>query len=277
LKNIPREPGLDGNDMKDACPPVIVLSGSGGGVPDLDAFRNGANDKTRFEVIGYHGWQRYVADQFSPEVLIADLAAEIATKVGDGPIRIIGISMGGHVGYAIALHLQAIGREIASICAIDSFMVTSSEPSAGWQGRALEQALDLLRGGRIGEFVRFLRSKFWRALARLAGGRLSLLLSFGQSRLLSHFDPIFEQEVSMRLLVRKLAPWIGALDQNPIALKSSAVLLRTRLTASDDAAWQRRCPNIRICEIPGRHDTLFEADNVAALREAFLAATADWR
>jgi thioesterase domain-containing protein len=261
--------------------PVIFLSGAGGGAPDLDAFRDGVDDTTRFEVIGYPGWQCYVADGFSAEALIADLAAQIVTKVQRGPIRIVGLSIGGHFGYAIGLHLQAMGHEIAGLCAIDSFMIASSEPSAGWKGRALEQGFELLRKRRIGEFAHFLRSKFWRALVRLAGSRLPGLLrgfsSSGRLPFVSAFDPMFEEELSMRLLVRETAPWIASLDQEPVALKAPAILLRTRMTASDDTAWRRRCPSMEIFEIAGQHRTLFEPENVGSLREAFVTATRDWR
>jgi thioesterase domain-containing protein len=267
--------------MMDASSPVIFLSGAGGGAPDLDAFRDGVNDMTRFEVIGYHGWRRYVADDFSAEVLIADLAAQIVAKVPRGPIRIVGLSIGGHFGYAIGLHLQAMGREIAGLCAIDSFMIASSAPSAGWKRRALEQGFELLRKRRVGEFMHFLRSKFWRALVRLAGSRLPGLIqrfsSSGRLPSVSAVDPMFEGELSMRLLVRKTAPWIGSIDREPVALKAPVALLRTRLTASDDAAWRRRCPNIEIFEIPGLHHSLFEPENVGSLREAFLTATRGWR
>ena len=74
-----------------------------------------------------------------------------------------------------------------------------------------------------------------------------------------------------------MAPWIASLDREPVELKAPAVLLRTGLTASDDPAWRRRCPSIKICEIPGEHHTLFEAENIGSLREAFLTATRDWR
>ena len=125
--------------MTDLSSPIIFLSGAGGGAPDLNVFREGAEDTTRFEVVGYPGWKRYVADGFSAEVLIADLVEEIATRVPQGPIRIVGLSIGGHFGYAAALRLQSMGREIAGFCAIDTFMIASSKPSAGWKGRALAQ------------------------------------------------------------------------------------------------------------------------------------------
>jgi thioesterase domain-containing protein len=267
--------------MMEPSSSVLFLPGAGGGAPDLEVFREGVQDATRFEVIGYPGWKRYVADGFSAEALIAELAAQIVAKVPHGPIRIIGLSIGGHFGYAIGLHLQAMGREITGLCAIDSFMIESSEPSTGWKGRALEQGFELLRKRRVGEFARFLRSKFWRALVRLAGSRLSSLMqrfsSSGRLPSVSAFDPMFEEELSMRLLVREVAPWLGSLDREPQALRIPAILLRTRLTAGDDAAWRRRCPNIEVVEIPGQHHTLFETENVGSLHQAFITATRDWR
>jgi hypothetical protein len=173
-----------------------------------------------------------------------------------------------------------MGRKIGGFCAIDTFMIASSKPSAGWKGRALAQALELLRGGRFGEFSRFLRSRFWRTLARLAGNRLPNLLQRilpYPSLSLSAFDPIFEEELSMRLLIQASAPWIAFLDRQPVALGAPAILLRTNLTAGDDAAWRSRCPNIKVFEVPGQHHSLFAAEYIASLRETFLTATRDWR
>ena len=265
----------------DPVNPVIVLPGAGGRAPDAATFRAGLDDVTRFETISYPGWRHYAASGFSGEALIADLATQIAARVPHGPIRIVGISIGGHFGYAAALHLQAIGREIAGFCAIDTFMISSSEPSAGWMGRSLERSLDLLRQRRIGEFTRFVRSLAWRAPLRLARGRLPSLLrgvaSFGRLPSALAFDPILEEEVSMRLLIRGTAPWLASLDREPVAMKSPTILLRTRFAAHDDAAWHRRCPNMEIYEIPGQHETLFDPENIGSLREAFVNATRDWR
>jgi pimeloyl-ACP methyl ester carboxylesterase len=266
--------------MMDISTTIIFLPGSGGGSPDFSVFRTGPDDATHFESIGYPDWRRSVADGFSAEVVIAELVAQIVRKVPRGPIHIIGLSLGGHFGYAAALRLQAMGREIAGLCVIDSFMF-ASKPSAGWKGRALVQGLELLRGHRFADFARFLRSKFWRGLVRLAGSRLPSLLqrfsSSGRPPSFSALDPVFEEELSMRLLIEAVAPWIASLDREPVPLKARAVLLRTRLTAIDDPVWLRRCPSIEISEISGRHDTLFEAENVGSLREAFLTATDDWR
>jgi thioesterase domain-containing protein len=265
--------------MTNLSPLVVFLSGAGGGTPDFSVFRYGAEDATRFEIIPYPNWERYVSDGFSAEVLIADLVEEIAKRVPQGPIRIIGLSIGGHFGYGAAIRLEAIGREVAGFCAIDTFMIASSKPSEGWKRRAFAQGLELLRGRRFGEFMLFLRSKFWRGLLRLVGGRLpSLLQGLSTSGGLPlGIDSIFEGELNMRLLIREAAPWIASLDRAPVPLKAPAVLLRTGPASNDELSWRRRCPDIKIYEIPGRHDTLFEAENIANLREVFITATRDWR
>ena len=116
--------------MTDSSSPVIFLSGAGGGAPDLNVFRQHPDDTTSFEVISYPGWKRYVADGFSAQVLIADLTEKIAARVPQGPIRIVGLSIGGHFGYAAALRLQSMGREIAGFCAIDTFMIASANRKA---------------------------------------------------------------------------------------------------------------------------------------------------
>jgi thioesterase domain-containing protein len=261
--------------------PIVFLPGAGGAAPNLSLLRAGPTDNTRYIPIRYPGWRRYVADDFSPEALIQELSEQIIAIVPSGPIALLGVSLGGHLCYAVALRLCALEREVAGICVIDSFMVSSAGPGRGWVGRALADALDLLRKRRHREFFRNIASKFWRALMRLAGGQLAgLLRRFARAKAGTtdaKCGSVFEIELSMRLLIRALAPWLAALDRDPAALPMPASLLRTGLTRDDDAAWRRRCPNIEIYEIPGGHQTLFDPENIDALRAAFRTATRSWR
>ena len=158
--------------MNTVSSPIIVLPGAGRESVDLTVFTDDPGDVARFRTIDYPGWRRYSETDFSAEAFIADLASQIASIVPQAPIRILGISIGGHFGYAAALHLQAIGREIAGFCAIDTFMVSSSAPRAGWKGRAAALGLRLLRERRINDLSTFLRSRLLRACLRLAGDRL---------------------------------------------------------------------------------------------------------
>jgi thioesterase domain-containing protein len=250
-------------------------------MPDIAALTTNQGIPIDLEPISYPGWPHYARRDFSADVLIDELVERIVVRVPIGPIRIIGMSIGGHFGYAAALRLQSKGRDISGFCAIDSFMISSAEPSAGWQTRAVAQVFDLIRKRRVLELMQFARSRFWRALFRLAGNRMPGLLRAathnGRLPAFSTIDPLFEPELNMRLLIRATAPWIASLDRDPIPLLSPAVLLRTRLTAGDDTAWRSRCPNIEIREIEGGHQTLFNPENVASLRAAFAMATRNWR
>jgi len=258
---------------------IAFLPGAGGDAPGLDVFRDGPDDPNQIEVIDYPGWRRYVTEGYSADALIDDLAFEIARRIPAGPIRIIGVSIGGHLGYAAGLRLRAQGREIAGLCAIDSTLIESSGPSAGWKRRALELALEQLRERRLGDLVRFMRSRFWRGLVRALGDRLPWMARRCSARLPLAFalDPVFEQELSMRLLIRTVAPWMASVDRNPVTLQAPAILLRTALAAGDDDAWRRRCPDINVFEIPGKHHTLFDAENVGTLHASFINATPNWR
>jgi thioesterase domain-containing protein len=254
--------------------PVIFLPGAGGGAPDFSVLRLAPDDELQFQTVGYPGWRRYVAEDFSALTLLTELTDEVVRRVPAGPIELLGMSLGGHFCYAIALELLARGREVAGVCLIDSFMVHSAGPGKGWMRRAVGDAFDLLRRGHIGEFLRHLLSKVYRAFLRLAGARLAGILRRRSSALT---DPVLESEISMRLLLRETAPWIASLDRDPRPLAVPVALVRTTLTAGDDAAWRRRCPAIRILEVSGGHHTLFEPEHVAGLRDAFNAARREWR
>ena len=83
--------------MTETLPPVLFLPGAGGIAPDLEALRSSPEDPTRFVTIQYPGWQRYVAQGYAAETLIEELATQIETEAPRGPIRMIGLSLGGHL------------------------------------------------------------------------------------------------------------------------------------------------------------------------------------
>jgi thioesterase domain-containing protein len=270
---------------------LVFLTGAGAGRGDWSrdaafravgaALKGRGEESIRLEPIKYPNWPRFLSGGFSMEILIAELVEQIVTKVPEGRVSIVGYSIGGHLGYACALRLQAIGREIAGFCAIDSAIITSSEPRPGWIGRHLEGALRLLHDGRFHELPTFLRTRFWRVQLRLllrgAPALIRILARSERGPALAALDPILEGELNGLLTAQEAAPWIASLERDPVAMNAPAVLLRTPETAGDDAAWQRRCPNIEIIEIDGNHTTLFQPENVGSFCEALLAGTHNWR
>jgi thioesterase domain-containing protein len=268
---------------------VVFLTGAGAGRGDWShdaAFRavgaslkRTAEEPIRLEAIAYPAWPRFLSGSFSMEILVSELVEQIVAKAPAGRVSIIGYSIGGHLGYICALRLQTIGREIGGFCAIDSAMITSSEPRPGWIGRHLEGALRQLQNGGLHELSTFLRIRFWRAQLRLllrAPRLLEMLARSPRAPALVALDPIFEGEVNGLLMAREAAPWVASIERDPVPMSASALLLRTRETASGDSAWRRRCPNIEVIEIGGTHTTLFEPEHVGSFSEALLTGTRDW-
>jgi thioesterase domain-containing protein len=255
----------------------VVLSGAGAGVPDLRAFAATPAEAARFAPLVYPGWQRYADEGFSAQALVHELADEIAGW--GGRVAILGVSLGGHLGYAVALRLQSLGAEVAGLCAVDSFLISSAKARPGAAGRHLAKLRALAQGGSLGRLGTLMRSLFWRTLLRLAGGRAAALARRrrGLFRALCAADPIFENELSMRLLIHATAPWLGELDRDPVPLPVRAAHLRTAGVAGSDRVWRARCPDIAIVEIPGNHENMLDPENFAGMRRAFASATRDWR
>jgi hypothetical protein len=139
----------------------------------------------------------------------------------------------------------------------------------------------LIREKRFVDFAKFIRSRLWRAMLRLLQDHfIGLLRSAKRSAWLQQvvaIDPLFEHELNMRLLIKSVAPGIAGLDCEPIALRTSAVLLRTALTSDSDEGWRQRCPQLEIVQITGNHETIFEPQSFSALSGAFSEATRNWQ
>lgn len=262
--------------MNISTPPVVMLSGAGGGSPSFEPFRAGFAEGTTFEVIRYPSWRRYLETVFCFDALIDELSDQIRDRIPEGPIQIVGLSLGGHLGYVIAAKLQEYGRDISSFCAVDAFTVHSTAPSAGWFKRTMVLCAGLLAKRNFAELALVIRTRFWRAVLRLCQARLinviRMLEAYGLADSLLKADPLLEGELNMRLLIQLTAPSLAIIDREPKILRTSAILLRTALTIDSDDSWRRRCPEIRICEIPGDHRTMLEARNVSAISRVFSAA-----
>jgi thioesterase domain-containing protein len=264
--------------MSAARLPIIVLPGAGGGAPDCAPFCNDESDRDRFIALRYPNWKTYVDADLTADALVDGLAAEIMHRLPGTSVVLLGHSIGGHFAYATALRLEDLGHSVAGVCIIDTGTITAAR-SARWKARLTSHAADLLRRGHLGALARLPRQLAWRGLFRLAGDRLPALARNYATPLhwMEAIDPAFAEELSMRLLIRITATSMRSLDEHPAHLRAPAVLLRTRVTASSDSVWRRRCPDVQIFDVPGNHETLFEVENIAGLRTAFLAATAGWR
>lgn len=254
----------------------FFLPGSGGGTPNLSVLNEGGAYPINFHPLEYPGWSEYVKSGFSPDDLISELSMNIESIAPVGPINIVGLSLGGHFAYLLALDLQKKGRRVDLVVAIDSFMVATAKPMPGWKRRATHEVALLILKGKIGGIVRFARSKMLRMFIRSLGDRLPAALNLisrinWASNMLS-YDKVLRQELDIRMLARVVAPWLAAIDEHPVELSIPAMHLRTSDSSTSDVAWLRRCPKLQVYTVTGTHETLFDTENSAVLRKQFFAA-----
>ena len=257
--------------------PLVVLPGARGHAPNCTPFCAAPSDLDRVITLRYPSWRTQIEGGLTGEALAEVLVAEIMDRVPKEPIVLLGVSVGGHFAYAAALRLESLGHPVAGLCIIDSGAITAAR-SAGWKARLASHAADLLRRGRPGALALHARRLAWRGLFRFAGDDLP---GFARRHIAAlersgRIDPAFAEELGMRLLIRVTAAWMPSLDGHAPRLVAPAALLRTVASAANDALWRKRCPGLRIIDLPGNHETLFEAENAPALHAAFLAATAEW-
>ncbi len=84
-----------------------------------------------------HGLQTGESLPASIEEIATDYLAQIRHIQPEGPYRLIGRSLGGLIGYAIAEQMQAQGLEVELLAMIDSYLFTAEE-SAGPRSEADE-------------------------------------------------------------------------------------------------------------------------------------------
>ena len=195
--------------------------------------------------------------------------------VPTGPVRLIGISLGGHLAFEVARRLQAVGREIGGLCVVDAFFGGPPVPPGERLRRELGRAM---ADGRLAGYLTMQVVR--RALplwARLMRSRWQRHARAGTNPWDLPAGSLLEYELSMRLLLRltALLPTLQGSDLTP--LDAPALLLRTTDNVHDDAAWRQRCPNLQIAELPGDHHTLNSAATVGAIRRLLQQQTDAWR
>ena len=237
---------------------VIFLPGGGATDEELAPLKTIVEADGRFRMVSFPGWRRYASNEFSADLLIGEVAAYVESEAPTGPLRIVGLSLGAHVGYAAAVRLQSRGREVVGFCAIDGTM----------SGYPWRQGLQLLKERQFRVLWATAMAKARHSLIRLRGTK---------GPLHAKADSDVATPPSLVLWLASARTWTLSLDFNPVPLNASNALVRTRPSAADDKVWKRRCPGIRILQVPGTHHTFMDSQHINSFRLAMATAICDWR
>ena len=96
-----------------AYPTIFLLPGMGGDEPRLVRFRMEWEGLARIVLLEYPDWTQLLDRNESMEILVRHFLRRIEEELPDGPVWLLGYSLGGNCAHAVALHLAGIGREVA--------------------------------------------------------------------------------------------------------------------------------------------------------------------
>ena len=134
-----------------ARPVVFVLPGLAGDQdPVLEGFWGPTRSVFDLVPIAYLDWTDLIAARCDGEALARHVNQQIKSRVPQGPIRMAGYSIGGHLAYSTAAELEAQGFTVNSVVILDAPLHLDAAPQP-FRVRLRERLKDLLsfnlRGG----------------------------------------------------------------------------------------------------------------------------------
>ena len=258
---------------------VFLLPGIAGFQPSLARIRALCSHRLNVVALPYPGWQAMVQPGASFATIVDDIIAQIVTHAPTGPIRLLGHSFGGWVGYHAAAALIHAGRSVPYLGLLDT-----------GGGEFTPQPVPRLRRfislATWRAFITDFRADPWLTILRrtLPGARASRppwrdmllwLSKFHAPRSLRPTAFLVHQYLSQALRVALAKNAIAETHMEPIA--TPTFLFRAadeRHGGPDDDGWRARCPNLKLLRVPGTHVTMTDDENLQALCQQIVETTA---
>lgn len=248
----------------------------GGYDPKLIEIGLACREAVRPIKIHYPPWRTQLGNPaFDFDALVSDVTAQVTSHSPTNPILLAGYSFGGIVAFVVATRLRNAGRPVQFLGLLDTEIQPGVDLATGVPYPPMTRRREfagfgaaLRRGDATGKLAyvvaRELSKPRWkralRVLARVPQERLrGNFMTFLDRDLLSwHIQPMLRQWEALR---RTLPP-----------LPVPAFLFRTdhhHAQASRHLGWESYCPDLTILAVPGTHNGMLEASNLATVCAIF--------
>jgi amino acid adenylation domain-containing protein len=269
-----------------AYPTIFLLPGRGGDEPRLVRFRMEWEGVARIVPLEYPDWTQLLDRDGGMEILVRHFLRRIEEELPDGPVWLLGYSMGGNCAHAIALHLVEIGRQVAFLGLLDAAATPSSSEvlSAQLQHGAtpIQEALHVAKD--IARMVRAIPQKALTQVVALtlvrrltspwARPALSIVARYRHARLPLRFSYHLHFYFNEARRVAAVSSWHRAVSEAPVPLSIPAFLFRSESHLSGEPAdlgWERHFARVEVLNLPGTHETMFEPPHLRTLCDRTLA------
>ncbi len=238
-------------------PPLIFfLPGIGEGeAKDWEPFK----DVVRIVPLSYLNWTELVKPEATFADLVSHLKRQIENKLTDGPLHLVGYSIGGPLAYACALALQSEGRIADSLTILDGR--TYGAPRTALRERWDNLTTFRLRAGFAAVIAKVLT--YDRALPLLR--RLSPLRKVKLPFSLSVY---LDDKLKRQLMGRGFPSWWRTIAPPSSGLATPTFLFRSEEQhpwESGDFGWGNYCSNLTVLSVPGSHFTILAPETLGPL------------
>jgi amino acid adenylation domain-containing protein len=254
-----------------AYPTIFLVPGMGGDTPVLIRFRKEWESIARIVTLEYPDWTQLLDLERGMEILVEHFLRQIHDVSEDGPVWLLGYSMGGNCAHAIAVRLIDAQRQVAFLGLLDTEAEStfSIVLSAQLQKRAtlLEEAQQALHDvGRIFRAIPqrdLMRVTALAIVRRLTSPRarpaLSIAARLRHAQLPIRFSYHLHYYFNEARRLATAASWCRTVREAPVPIAIPAFLFRTNAHSADtpaDLGWERHLPGIEIVETPGDHNSM---------------------
>jgi len=255
-----------------ARPLVFVLPGLGGEAdPDVEAFYKPIRAELDLVPIAYLDWVELLEADCDFASVAASVRRQIESRLPNGPVRMAGYSIGGHLAYVTALAFRAEGRAVEVIAILDApVAIEDFTPPAAERFRARMKKL-------LAFHVRAaLASLFAKALLMGSSRRaLGYLARHRRRKLPFRFDSFLHHTITMQLMLRIYPAWWRKQVEQTAILDTPVYLFRAGgkdAIRQGDLGWSRYCSCLKVVNVAGTHRGMLHPAINAPLRAAFVAA-----
>ncbi len=214
-------------------------------------------------IIGYLDWTELLTAS------LADLAAHVLAQIENlsaaGEIRLVGYSLGGSLGYAVAKALQTAGRPVSCLVLLDSAADVDPTPKSVAR-RLRERFRQLLtlasRGG-----IASLAAKVLTLQPALP--LLHYVARWRDTRLPFNFDAYLHRKITIQVMRRLYWPWWRSIVESGFSLTTPTFLFRAdehEPFESDDLGWKCLCKHLTVIRVAASHDSILDPDNAGSIR-----------
>jgi thioesterase domain-containing protein len=254
-------------------PVVFVLPGLGGEAdPDLEIFYRPMRAELDLVPITYLDWVELLDADCEFASVAANVRRQIESRMPNGPIRMAGYSIGGHLAYVTALALRAEGRSVDVVAILDApadvedFVLSFREQ--------LRARLERLRSFNVRAG---LASLFAKALILGNSHRAFSYLARHRRRTLPfRFDTYLHHTITMQLVLRIFPVWWKKQSQQTTIILDTLTYLfhaeGREPTEREDLGWSKYCSHLKVLNVAGSHRGMLHPSVNAPLRAAFTAA-----